>query len=70
MLEALNQHLLEIKLLGPDGAILRQRELAQELAEGLQVLLDLADGARGPTNLVSDLVELKFINQEASLEDF
>ena len=69
MLEALNQHLLEIKLLGPDGAILRQRELAQELTEGLQVLLDLADRARGAANFVGHLVELDLIDQETALED-
>ena len=62
MLEALNQYLLEVKLLGPDWTILCQGELAQELAKGLQVLLDLTDRARCATNFIGYFVELDLVD--------
>ena len=69
MLEALNEQLLYVELIAADRTIPAQGQLAQELAESFQVLLDLADHARGATNLVGDLVELSFIDEQAPREN-
>ena len=45
MLEALDQNLLEVQLLSSDWPILCQSELSEELAQSLQVLLNLAHSA-------------------------
>ena len=63
VLEALNEQLLDVELIAADRTIPAQGELAQELAESFQVLLDLADHAGGAANLVGDLVELSFIDE-------
>ena len=63
MLEALDQQLLDVELIAADRAIPGQGELAQELAESFQVLLDLANHAGGTANLIGDLIELCFIDK-------
>ena len=70
VLEALDKQLLDVKLVTADRPVSREGQLSEELAQSLQILLDLADSARGSTDLVGDLIELEFINQEAPLEDF
>ena len=45
MLEALDEQLLDVKLIAADRTIPAQGELAQELAESFQVLLNLANHA-------------------------
>ena len=69
VLESLDKQLLDVKLVAANGSISGQSELAKELAQSLQVLLDLAHSASSSADLVRHFVEFDFVNQEAPLED-